>query len=61
MTDTDSLVLEIRVKDFYEDIKDDIPLLFDTSNYPKKSPSLHRTEQKGHRQIQRLDWWKTDD
>ena len=38
MTDTDSLVLEIRTKDVYEDIKDDIPELFDTSNYPKDHP-----------------------
>ena len=38
MTDTDSLILEIRTKDYYEDIKDDITELFDTGNYLKDHP-----------------------
>ena len=32
-TDTDSLCYEIQTDDFYEDIKDDAPEWFDTSNY----------------------------
>lgn len=38
MTDTDSVVLEIRCKDVYEDIKADIGELFDTRNYPEDYP-----------------------
>ena len=31
--DTDSLVYEIKTKDFYADISDDVPARFDTSGY----------------------------
>ena len=34
-TDTDSLFLEIKTDDFYEDIKPDINKWFDTSDFPK--------------------------
>ena len=34
MTDTDSLIYEIKTDDFYKDIEDDIPSRFDTSAYP---------------------------
>ena len=33
MTDTDSLMYNIKTEDFYEDIKDDINARFDTSEY----------------------------
>jgi len=38
-TDTDSLCYEIKTKDFYVDISDDIESRFDTSEYPKDHPS----------------------
>ena len=38
-TDTDSLAYEIRTKDFYTDIKDDVREKFDTSDYPSDHPS----------------------
>ena len=38
-TNTDSLMYEIRTKDFYEDIKGDVKDRFDTSNYPSNHPS----------------------
>ena len=38
-TDTDSLAYEIRTKDFYADIKDDVIPRFDTSDYPSNHPS----------------------
>ena len=37
MTDTDSLVYHIKTKDFYNEIKQNMPL-FDTSEYPKNHP-----------------------
>ena len=37
-TDTDSLCYEIKTENFYEDIADDVPAKFDTSNYPKNHP-----------------------
>ena len=33
-TDTDSLCYDIQTKDFYDDIHDDIPSMYDTSAYP---------------------------
>ena len=39
-TDTDSLAYEIETEDFYEDIKDDVKKLFDTSNYPENHPII---------------------
>ena len=38
-TDTDSLAYEIKTKDFYKDIKDDVMEKFDTSDYPENHPS----------------------
>ena len=38
-TDTDSLCYEIKTKDFYKDISDDVSKWFDTSNYPENHPS----------------------
>ena len=34
MTDTDSLCYEIQTEDFYDDIRDDVPTMFHTSDYP---------------------------
>ena len=31
--DTDSFIMHIKTKDFYEDIADDVEKRFDTSNY----------------------------
>ena len=39
MTDTDSLLLEIRTENFYDDIRDDVPEWFDTSKYPDDHPA----------------------
>ena len=36
--DTDSLVYHIKTKDFYADIKDDVPTRFDTSGYCSNRP-----------------------
>ena len=38
-TDTDSLAYEIKTKDFYKDISQDILTKFDTSDYPSDHPS----------------------
>ena len=38
-TDTDSLMYEIEIDDFYRDISPDVHERFDTSNYPKDHPS----------------------
>ncbi len=38
-TDTDSLCYEIRTKDFFKDISNDVNEWFDTSNYDKDHPS----------------------
>ena len=38
-TDTDSLMYEIKTKDFYKDIYDDVKNKFDTSDYPSDHPS----------------------
>ena len=34
-TDTDSFIINIKTKDFFEDISNDIERWFDTSNYDK--------------------------
>ena len=39
-TDTDSFILHIKTKDFYEDIDNDIEEWFDTSNYKIDRPLL---------------------
>ena len=38
-TDTDSLVYEIEIEDFYKDIAPDVVVMFDIGNYPKKHKS----------------------
>ena len=38
-TDTNSFIYEIRTKDFYDDIREDIPKWFDTSAYPEDHPA----------------------
>ena len=42
-TDTDSLVYEIKTKDFYIDINPDIEKRFDTGDYPTNHPSGIKT------------------
>ena len=39
-TDTDSFILYIKIKDFYEDIANDVEEWFDTSNYKNDRPLL---------------------
>ena len=39
MTDTDSLFYSIETKDWYEDIRDDIPMFYDTSDYLDDHPA----------------------
>ena len=36
--DTDSFVIQIETKDFYEDIANDVEEWFDTSNYDNNRP-----------------------
>ncbi len=45
-TDTDSLCYEIQTDDIYEDIKDDAPEWFDTSNYEKDHPLFSKKNKK---------------
>ena len=45
-TDTDSLCYEIQTDDFYEDIKDDAPEWFDTSNYEEDHPLFSKKNKK---------------
>jgi len=43
MTDTDSLMYEIQTEDFFEDIREDIKEMFDTSNFENsKLPRLNK-------------------
>ena len=39
MTDTDSFLLEIQTGDWYDDIRDEIKTLYDTSEYPENHPA----------------------
>ena len=39
-TDTDSFIVHIKTKDFYEDINNDVEEWFDTSNYKTDRPLL---------------------
>ena len=39
-TDTDSLIIRIITKDFFEDIADDVTKWFDTSNYDENDKRL---------------------
>jgi len=39
MTDTDSLMYEVKTKDFYKDIREDVQERFDTSNFPQNHSS----------------------
>ena len=41
MTDTDSLIYEIKTDDFYKDIVEDIQSKFDTSEFDKNHPSIN--------------------
>ena len=38
-TDTDLFIYEVRTEDFFEDIREDDPTMFDTSAYPEDHPS----------------------
>ena len=38
-TDTDSLCYDIQTKDFYDDIRNDVPAMYDTSAYPADHPA----------------------
>ena len=52
--DTDSLVYDIKTEDFYADIADNIPAIFDTSGYClPQSTSSSRIKQKGYRTHER--------
>jgi len=39
MTDTDSLMYEVKTEDFYKDIIEDVRERFDTSNFPQNHSS----------------------
>ena len=39
MTDTDSFLLEVQTEDWYDDIRDEVPTLYDTSAYPENHPA----------------------
>ena len=41
MTDTDSLIYEIKTDDFYKDIAHDIESKFDTSEFDKNHPAIN--------------------
>ena len=43
MTDTDSLMYLIQTDDAYQDIKNDVKKIFDTSNFPDVHPSGMKT------------------
>ena len=47
--DTDSFIINIKKKDFYKDISDDVDKRFDTSNYEVKRPLLMGKKQKSNR------------
>ena len=38
-TDTDSLSYHIETEDWYDDIREDVPTKYDTSNYPEDHPA----------------------
>ena len=38
-TDTDSFIYEIHTEDVFEDIRNDVPTMFDTSAYPEDHPA----------------------
>ena len=47
MTDTDSFLLEIQTDDWYDDIRDEVQTLYDTSAYPENHPAgLPRVNEK---------------
>jgi len=39
MTDTDSLIYEVKTENFYKDIREDVRERFDTSNFPQNHSS----------------------
>ena len=43
-TDTDSLMFQIKTKDFYKDIAGDVQDKFDTSDYPPNHKSGYKQE-----------------
>ena len=45
--DTDSFIMQMETKDFYEDIADDVEKRFDTSNYEVECNSVDRPLPKG--------------
>lgn len=47
MTDTDSLFVRIETKDWYDDIREDVPTMYDTNDYPEDHPAgLERVNKK---------------
>ena len=44
--DTDSLIMNIKTKDFYKDIAQDVEEMFDTSNYDVDRPLPKGTNKK---------------
>ena len=50
--DTDSFIINIKTKDVYEDISDDVGQRFDTSNYDVNRPSPAGKTRK------LLNWWR---
>ena len=46
---TDSFIMQIKTKDFYEDIADDVEKMFDTSNYQCNRPLPKEKNKKSDR------------
>ena len=45
MTDTDSLLLEIKTDDLYRDFAPDVPKMFDTENITESSLGIRRLKE----------------
>ncbi len=58
-TDTDSLCYEIQTNDIFEDIKDDVPKWFDTSNY-EEDHSLFSKRNKRQVGFMKDEWRKSN-
>ena len=43
--DADSFIVQLKTDDIYKDIKEDVEIIFDTSNYELESPLPKRKEQ----------------
>ena len=53
MTDTDSLIHEVKMKDLYKDTREDVQERFDTSNFPQNhSSGILRMNKKFFWQVQ---------